>query len=268
MPALLFNEAWDAKHYEKEIVEEAKNGLVKLEEKIIVLENYEQGVEEKIAVATKGFHHSLLPKIVQTMTHVRGESEFLISLSHAEARPLLLEACKRLGVNIYEIRKLTPQEIGEMLGGKISKKVFEERATLNGFYSDCEKETFLDEKTLRELEKTVPKRVEQTMALCACAGVAVGKARVVSGKSSVAAFRQGEILVAKSTMADYLPAMRKAAAIITENGGITSHASIISREFNVPCIVGLKNAVEKFGGKIVRVDATNGKVSVLHHAAG
>ena len=60
------------------------------------------------------------------------------------------------------------------------------------------------------------------------------------------------------------------AAIVTENGGITSHAAIISREFNVPCIVGFRGAVEKFGGKIIKVDATSGKISLLHgsHAAG
>ena len=54
--------------------------------------------------------------------------------------------------------------------------------------------------------------------------------------------QEGEILVTGMTIPDFLPAMKKAAAIVTDQGGQTSHAAIVSRELGVPCIVGTKNA--------------------------
>lgn len=72
------------------------------------------------------------------------------------------------------------------------------------------------------------------------------------------------ILVAVTTHPDYVPAMRKAVAIITDEGGITSHAAIVSREFCIPCIVGTKMATKILNdGDLVEVDANNGVVKKL-----
>ena len=62
-------------------------------------------------------------------------------------------------------------------------------------------------------------------------------------------------------MVDNLPAMKKAAAFVTESGGLTCHAAVVAREFGVPCIVGYKNAMSDFrDGDMVEVDADNGIV--------
>ena len=71
--------------------------------------------------------------------------------------------------------------------------------------------------------------------------------------------KQGEILVAPSTSAYYVPAMRKAAAIITEFGGMTSHAGIVARETKVPCIVGVERITTILkDGDLIEVDADKG----------
>jgi len=74
-------------------------------------------------------------------------------------------------------------------------------------------------------------------------------------------FKEGEILLSKSTKPDYIPAMKKAIAFITDEGGITSHAAIVSREMGKPCIVGTKNATRIFNnGELVEVNANSGEI--------
>ena len=76
--------------------------------------------------------------------------------------------------------------------------------------------------------------------------------------------RAGEILVSSETTPELMPAIKKAAAIVTEMGGLTSHASIISRELGKPCIVGTKIATQVFrDGDLVEVNATKGIVKKL-----
>ena len=67
------------------------------------------------------------------------------------------------------------------------------------------------------------------------------------------------------TTVDYLPAMKKASAIVTDDGGITSHAAIISRELGIPCIVGTKIATKVLkDGDLVEVNANKGEVKILN----
>ena len=75
---------------------------------------------------------------------------------------------------------------------------------------------------------------------------------------------KGDILVASMTTPEFVPAMEKAAAIITDEGGALCHAAIVSRELHVPCIVGTGNATKAiFPGAMLEVDAFTGKITVL-----
>ena len=77
-------------------------------------------------------------------------------------------------------------------------------------------------------------------------------------------FKRGEIMVTESTKPDYVTAMKRAKAIITDEGGITCHAAIVSREFKIPCIVGTKIATKVLkDGDLVEVDANKGVVKIL-----
>jgi pyruvate,water dikinase len=99
--------------------------------------------------------------------------------------------------------------------------------------------------------------------LPASPGVAAGVARVIFDPKSPEAmeFRDGDILVTKMTDPDWVPLMKKAAAIVTDEGGMTSHAAIVSRELGTPCIVGTGNATKAIPhGAEVTVDASRGIV--------
>lgn len=97
--------------------------------------------------------------------------------------------------------------------------------------------------------------------LAASAGVATGKVRVIKDESEFSKLEKGDILVTPMTKPSMVPLMEKAAAIVTDEGGLTSHASIVSRELGIPCIVGSEKATRVLeDGLIVTVDATHGKV--------
>ncbi len=95
----------------------------------------------------------------------------------------------------------------------------------------------------------------------AAPGVVSGPVRVVQTVEEATHLVAGEILVARMTTPDWVPAMRRAGAMVTESGGVTCHAAIVSRELGVPCIVGARDAtVRLHTGDIVTVDGAAGNV--------
>lgn len=101
--------------------------------------------------------------------------------------------------------------------------------------------------------------------LPASPGMAAGKCHVITDPKDIDTFKEGEVLVTTMTSPDWVPAMKKAVAIVTDAGGMTCHASIVSRELGIPCVVGTKSrSVEATGvlktGQDITIDARNGIV--------
>jgi pyruvate,water dikinase len=95
----------------------------------------------------------------------------------------------------------------------------------------------------------------------AAPGVACGPARIVKEIDQAARLQDGEVLVAPMTAPDWAPAMRRAAAIVTDTGGMTSHAAIVSRELGIPCVVGTGDGTSVLrDDMIVTVDGGRGQV--------
>ncbi len=87
--------------------------------------------------------------------------------------------------------------------------------------------------------------------------IATGKAHIILDAKNVGQFKAGEVLITDMTDPDWEPIMKIAAAIITDKGGRTSHAAIVSRELGIPCIVGSENATKKIKtGQMITVDTT------------
>jgi pyruvate,water dikinase len=98
-----------------------------------------------------------------------------------------------------------------------------------------------------------------TKGIPASPGIAVGKAKVLLDLKDAKNFQQGEILVTKMTDPDWVPIMKMASAIVTDEGGRTSHAAIVSRELGIPAVVGTGNATKVIqDGQEITVDATRG----------
>jgi pyruvate,water dikinase len=122
--------------------------------------------------------------------------------------------------------------------------------------------TFLEEDVeKREMKKTKGEGKILLKGLGASPGIATGKVKIIRDLSELGKIEKGDILVTEMTSPDFVPAMEKSAAIITDRGGTTCHAAIVSRELGIPCIVGTQLATKVLkDGQIVTVDANNGIV--------
>ena len=118
---------------------------------------------------------------------------------------------------------------------------------------------------------TMEKRIDKTSkelkgeiiltGIAASPGIASGKIKIVEKLEDLQKISKGDILVTKMTNPDMVVTMQKSAAIVTDEGGLTAHASIVSREMGIPCIVGTQEATTKLKeGEIITVDGFTGKV--------
>lgn len=112
-----------------------------------------------------------------------------------------------------------------------------------------------------------PENIENKKVLmgnCASQGKARGQVVIFESVKDIARVKEGNIMVAKATVPAFVPAMEKAVGIITEMGGLLSHAAIVSREMHLPCIVGVENVTKILkNGQIVEMDANKGIVRLI-----
>ncbi|MBI5225577.1 phosphoenolpyruvate synthase [Candidatus Micrarchaeota archaeon] len=111
-----------------------------------------------------------------------------------------------------------------------------------------------------EVQEISPDKATQLLqGLRASPGIAWGPVKMIADIKEISKVYEGDILVTRMTTPDFVPAMKKAAAIITDEGGATCHAAIVSRELGIPCVVGTREATKKLKeGQIVTVDAKRG----------
>ena len=112
-----------------------------------------------------------------------------------------------------------------------------------------------------EENTTVEEEEPILKGLAASPGIATGKVRIILDLKDLPKVKEGDILVTTMTSPDMVPAMEKAAAIVTDEGGMTSHAAIVSRELGIPAVVGTGNATKVLkDGEIITVDAYKGLI--------
>ena len=119
---------------------------------------------------------------------------------------------------------------------------------------------------IEELKSEIPET--QVKGMAASRGSVKGRAKVIplslNPKEYLDKVKKGDILVADTTGPEMMIAIKKAKAIVTDEGGMMSHAAIVSREFNIPCVVGTKCATEVFNdGDLVEVNADKGYAKIL-----
>jgi phosphohistidine swiveling domain-containing protein len=104
----------------------------------------------------------------------------------------------------------------------------------------------------------------EVKGMVVCRGVCRGPVVIVHNDGELDKVKEGDVLVTGMTTPDYLPALRKAAAFVTDEGGVTCHAAIVARELKKPCIVGTKRATQVLKeGQMVEVDANAGIVRII-----
>ena len=128
-----------------------------------------------------------------------------------------------------------------------------------------------DLKEIKELENEYSVEVAETEEIhgrMAClGGIIKGRAKVCLDKEEIYKVERGDILVAQYTTPDFVPAMEKAAAIVADQGGLSSHAAIVSRELGVPCVIATKNGTRVIkDNDLLEIDAQKGIVKIIKRA--
>lgn len=198
----------------------------------------------------------------------KGEPVFYILLG-----VLLKEIARRFNLKFSDLLFYTINELKRTFSGKkLQERVTQDRKRGYALLFLRNKQTLLTGKKFKELYNEIilsKPKIEELRGWAAMKGSVSGKVHLILHRrrdisEEVAAFKRGEILVTEMTRPDTVLACKKAAAILTDEGGVTSHAAIISREFKIPCIVGTKIATQVLkDGDLVEVDADKGIVKIL-----
>jgi len=203
-------------------------------------------------------------KLFQEVVYFRDARLMWLNEGCHYSRPLLQEIAQRLDLTYDEIIYLLPQETEEGLKGIISVKKEEIQQRLQKYALVLENQQitlYTGEGVEQQRVKSDLQNTAEVQGHPAFQGKATGKVKLVKDRTELHKVEKGEILVTRLTTPDFVVAMEKAAAIITDLGGITSHAAIVSRELRVPCIVGTQCATKILkDGDLVEVDAYEGVV--------
>ncbi len=231
-------------------------------------------VKEKKEVMQRTYR---LPQDVMDMAHAIVDAvvwqdirkrEVLIMLQYLDS--FVNEIARRHGLDKESLLNCTPQEIDDVVAGRELTVGLEERKTAFGYVLKPGKISVLDSATTLAYweaylrPKSTDAKELKGITACAGKGPMQGRVHIVLDARNASDFQSGEILVTTMTTPEYIFVMKKAGAIVTDNGGLTSHAAIVSRELNVPCVVGTKYATQILkDGDMVEVDANNGIVRKL-----
>ncbi|MBU0648798.1 hypothetical protein KJ969_01675 [Patescibacteria group bacterium] len=187
-----------------------------------------------------------------------------ISLGNFYIRPFLEAMAKRFNYTYDELIFLLPDEISRSLNGEsIDKQVVHERQKSWGIIFDNDEIKFLQGKETDEYKDKVMVKTHgrEIAGQTANKGFYRGVVKIIKRKKELDKIKKGDILVTEMTTPDFVPAMKNSGAIITDIGGITSHAAIVSRELGKPCIIATGNATKVLkDGDEVEVDADKGVV--------
>ncbi len=209
-----------------------------------------------------------LIRITEVFAYMQDERKKYVLISNHYQRRFFEEIGRRIGLNSQEMAYTIYPELEDVLiHKKFDKEILARRKksclciqTLKGY-------ELIEGSLALEIFDTIfnqKAKAEEVKGTCASSGKAQGIAKIVRTVHDLVNVYKGDVLVASMTRPEMVVAMEKAVAIVTDEGGITSHAAIVSRELGVPCIVGTKHATTVFkSGDLVEVDATKGIVKKI-----
>ncbi len=205
-----------------------------------------------------------LIKIAETFAYMQDERKKYVLIASHYQNLFMSEFGKRLKLSkedmeytyIHELEKLIKQK-------KINKKIFKERKEFICVINKIDHYDILCGKEARKLFKICFEKKHEKVniinGIVASNGYAKGSVKIVRKIHDLINFQKGDILVASMTRPEMVVAMEKAGAIVTDEGGVTCHAAIISRELGKPCIIATKIATNVLmDGDVVEVDANKG----------
>lgn len=263
---------WSRKHFLKTAKEynetgfNAKKRLSEMRAYFNKLEARQKNLAGEIGIDDAHFN---LFRILQEGSYLIDLKKEEFTKCHHHLKSLQEEMARRIGIKWLEACYLTPPELADwcITGRVVQISKIRERMKLCVLFVDGEKihvfegeraADFIRKEGLDLKSMSTPLEVKGT---CACGGNVTGPAKIVRKAAELSKLEKGDILVTLATTPDFVRGMKIAAAIVTDEGGLTSHAAIVSRELGTPCVVGTKIASKVFkDGEMLEVRASHGIV--------
>ncbi len=181
---------------------------------------------------------------------------------------LLEEFARRTDYTLEQLKYAFPPEMADVLSKKLSSAELDARIEYCMIlWVEGQYDVTTDPALIAKLERIgvgEMTHAREVRGFTASRGKARGPVKVLESVQDVHKVEEGDVIVAVMTRPDYLPAMQKAIAFVTDEGGITCHAAIVAREMKKPCIISTKIATKIFkDGEMIEVDADKGIVTAL-----
>lgn len=270
---------WDVAYYlslASELLRDKKDIIEELRKMAIHENDVQRAKLQLIRDFGIDIQHVHLARVLSDLSYYRLELRVLWSAYFRLLRKAVYQLANVVEIPAYDILSLYPFEISP----NISKSAVLEKHPLDRYKSyifyiknNVLKKNLYGDKAIKYYDKIIPHSDYSNLAIIEGT---VGFPGVVEGTAycfnwgdkdfnvKIKNMPKGAVLVIGNTRPSLMPAIRKASAIVTDEGGITSHAAIVSRELKIPCIIGTGFATKSIKtGDVIKVDAMNGVVLIL-----
>lgn len=263
---------YDIAYFEDRIEKLLYLSSAALEQKLVRLTNDFPKRKRNFARLQKTIHDPRLKELMQIMHWLIFYKDYRDDMRRRVGfvgKRFMTVLADHLGLTLEEVNYCSPPEVIAWLRDEkqVSIKKIRNRIPSHYVFLSTPKGTQLY--TGKMVDRVVQKGLfvgrkaeeQEIIGAIGSRGIAQGPVVIVRHSSSLAKVKRGDVLMAVTTHPEYVPAMKQAVAIVTDEGGITSHAAIVAREMKKPCIVGTKTATHIFkDGDMVEVDAVKGIV--------
>gem|GEM_PF-2419410 len=264
-------EKLDSRYFFKNLIALLKDAKKITEER--QMRNYLKSLNDKKQKLFKKYQFSAefvnIINFLSLLGNFRDERKSYNQMAGSALNKLAIEFSRRTRLDINTVEHLFHWEIKEIFNldpqfikkaKERSKGVFHIVKTPKTYKEIAGKQGA----ALNEHIKQLIKQKNNLQGMAAYKGVVRGVVKIVKHQKDFYKFKKGEILVAPNTRPEYVPIMKIAGAIISEEGGIICHSAIVSRELKIPCIVGVQGIISVLkDGDLVEVDADKGVVKIL-----
>lgn len=251
----------------KEVINESKKS------KNRIVQDYRKIIKEKKKIIKEfGLDEKLINKIRASEFLIQWQDErkenILKAIDYVDR--VLFKVARKTKCSIRDLHYMIPIEVSlENLMSKEFKQELKQRRKGCIYFYDLKFQKIISgskyHKFVSKLKEERKIEIKELTGLIANGGTTVGRIKVCLDLKSLNKVRNGDVLVASMTRPEHLLAMKKASAIITDEGGVTCHAAIVSREFQIPCVIGTKIATKVLkDGDLVEVKGNHGLVIVLN----
>ncbi|MBI5530291.1 MAG: hypothetical protein HY918_02210 [Candidatus Doudnabacteria bacterium] len=224
---------------------------------------------KKIIKDTRDSKLKRLMKIAHVFSYLKEMRDDYRRPCYLILQSFFIEVGKRLNLDLKEVNYLLPEEIKSGLRHLPPQLKNLAHSRMNGYALELKNGKFKIHSGAKESIKLAEQTArshnnELVSGTIGFKGVVTGTAKIIYHKDEFQKFKKGDILITAMTHPEFMPIMRIAKAIITDEGGLTCHAAIVAREMKKPCIIGTKIATKVFkDGDIVEVNANTGIVKLI-----